>query len=168
MHSPRAHRTDGGRPGPPIPELTQCDFAPSSNANFLPQCRVRQGRRRAIRVQEAPPAASAPFVQRLDPINPPASENAVKSSNPPFSDPPSPTVSRVPFAPTPRRWTLLALLLERPVYHRLTFGCVEPSLRSAPATASWLRGKHVLAIYQQPSIDRISAHFFAQVVNRWI
>ena len=78
MHSPRAHSTDRSRPGPPIPELTPYDFAPISNANFLPQCRVRQGRRRAIRVQEAPPAASAPFVQRLDPINPPASENAVK------------------------------------------------------------------------------------------
>ncbi len=39
-------------------DLTRCDFAPSSNANFLPQCRVRQGRQRAIRVQEAPPAAT--------------------------------------------------------------------------------------------------------------
>jgi hypothetical protein len=78
MPSPRAHSTDGSRPGPLIPELTLCDFAQSSNANFLPQCRVRQGCQRAIRVQEAPPAASAPFVQRLDPSNPPASKNAVK------------------------------------------------------------------------------------------
>jgi hypothetical protein len=78
MHSPRAHLTDGSRPGPPIPELTLCDFSPSSNAKFLPQGRVRQGRQRAIRVQEAPPAASAPFAQRLDPSNPPASENAAK------------------------------------------------------------------------------------------
>ena len=50
----------------PNTRLTRCDFAPSSSANSSPQCCVQQCWRRAIRFQEASPAAiQSPIVQGL-------------------------------------------------------------------------------------------------------